>query len=150
MRKVYLDNAATTPMQPDVIDEMADCMKNIYGNPSSTHVFGRAAKARMELSRPTIAGALNVAPSEIVFTACRTESNNLIIRSCVDYLRVRRIITSDLEHKCVKETSAEMGECRKVEIVKVNTDKNGSIDYEDFEEKLKSSDKKTLVTLMHA
>lgn len=150
MRKVYLDNAATTPMHPEVIDEMADCMKNIYGNPSSTHVFGREAKARMELSRKKIAGALNVAPSEIVFTSCGTESNNLIIRSCVDYLGVRRIITSDLEHKCVKETSAEMGECRKVEIVKVNTDKSGSVDYEDFEEKLKSSDKKTLVTLMHA
>ncbi len=150
MQKIYLDNAATTPIHDEVIDEMADCMKRIYGNPSSTHVFGREAKAKMELSRKKIAEALNVSPSEIVFTSCGTESNNLIIRSSVDYLGVRRIITSNLEHKCVKETSQEMGECRNVEIQKVKTDEKGSIDYDDLEKKLKSSDKKTLVTLMHA
>src|SRR5690606_29283551 len=72
------------------------------------------------------------------------------IRSSVDYLGVTRIITSNLEHKCVKETTNEMAEYRKVELVKIRTDANGSIDYEDLEEKLKSSDKKTLVTLMHA
>src|SRR5690606_5383002 len=120
MRKIYLDNAATTPMHIEVIEEMADCMKNIYGNPSSTHIFGREAKAKMELSRKKIAEALNVLPSEIVFTSCGTESNNLIIRSCVDYLGVTRIITSNLEHKCVKETTTEMGEHRKVDILKVD------------------------------
>lgn len=150
MRKIYLDNAATTPLHPEVIDEMTECMKNTYGNPSSTHVFGREAKARMEISRKKIAEALGVNSSEIVFTSCGTESNNLIIRSCVDYLGVKRIITSDLEHKCVKETTAEMGACREVEILKVKTDKKGSVDYEDFEKKLKSSKEKTLVTLMHA
>ncbi len=150
MQKIYLDNAATTPMHEEVIEEMADCMRRIYGNPSSTHVFGREAKAKMELSRKKIADALNVLPSEIVFTSCGTESNNLIIRSSVDYLGVTRIITSNLEHKCVKETTNEMAEYRKVELVKIQTDANGSIDYEDLEEKLKSSDKKTLVTLMHA
>ncbi|HLV23918.1 MAG TPA: cysteine desulfurase family protein [Moheibacter sp.] len=150
MQKIYLDNAATTPMHIEVIEEMADCMKNIYGNPSSTHIFGREAKAKMELSRKKIAEALNVLPSEIVFTSCGTESNNLIIRSCVDYLGVTRIITSNLEHKCVKETTTEMGEHRKVDILKVKTDENGSIDYDDFETQLKSSNQKTLVTLMHA
>ncbi len=150
MHKIYLDNAATTPMHDEVIEEMADCMKKIYGNPSSTHVFGREAKAKMELSRKKIAEALNVLPSEIVFTSCGTESNNLIIRSSIDYLDVTRIITSDLEHKCVKETTQEMNECRNVELLKVKTDSTGSIDYNDLEDKLKSSDKKTLVTLMHA
>ncbi len=150
MQKIYLDNAATTPMHEEVIEEMSDCMRRIYGNPSSTHVFGREAKAKMELSRKKIADALNVLPSEIVFTSCGTESNNLIIRSSVDHLGVTRIITSNLEHKCVKETSHEMAEWRNVELVKVKTDTNGSVDYEDLEEKLKSSDKKTLVTLMHA
>lgn len=150
MQKIYLDNAATTPMHEEVIEEMADCMRRIYGNPSSTHVFGREAKAKMELSRKKIADALQVLPSEIVFTSCGTESNNLIIRSSVDYLGVTRIITSDLEHKCVKETTNEMAESRKIELVKIKTDSTGSIDYEDLEEKLKSSDKKTLVTLMHA
>lgn len=150
MQKIYLDNAATTPIHEEVIDEMADCMKKTFGNPSSTHVFGREAKAKMELSRKKIAEALQVSPSEIVFTSCGTESNNLIIRSSVDHLGVKRIITSNLEHKCVKETSLEMGECRNVEVVKVKTDAYGSIDYRDLEEKLKASDKKTLVTLMHA
>jgi len=150
MQKIYLDNAATTPMHPEVIDEMSRCMKNIFGNPSSTHVFGREAKARMELSRKKIAEALNVLPSEIIFTSCGTESNNLIIRSSVDYLGVSRIITSPLEHKCVKETTHEMETSRQVEVLKVSLDENGSIDYDDLEQKLKSSGKKTLVTLMHA
>lgn len=150
MHKIYLDNAATTPIHDEVIDEMADCMKKTFGNPSSTHVFGREAKAKMELSRKKIAEFLNVSPAEIIFTSCGTESNNLIIRSSVDHLGVKRIITSDLEHKCVKETTMEMGECRNVEILKVKTDGKGSLDYDDLERKLKSSDKKTLVTLMHA
>ena len=150
MHKIYLDNAATTPIHDEVIEEMADCMKKTFGNPSSTHVFGREAKAKMELSRKKIAEALNVSPAEIVFTSCGTESNNLIIRSSVDHLGVTRIITSNLEHKCVKETTLEMGECRNVEILKVKTDEKGAIDYDDLENKLKSSDKKTLVTLMHA
>lgn len=150
MQRIYLDNAATTPMHPEVIDEIADCMRNTFGNPSSTHVFGREAKAKMELSRKKIAEALNVMPSEIIFTSCGTESNNLIIRSSVDYLGVTRIITSCLEHKCVKETTHEMEASRKVEVLKVNLQENGSIDYDDLEMKLKSSGKKTLVTLMHA
>ncbi|MDD3771388.1 MAG: cysteine desulfurase family protein [Weeksellaceae bacterium] len=150
MKKIYLDHAATTPMHQEVIEEMLNCMQDVYGNPSSTHVFGREAKARLELSRKKIAETLGVSSAEIIFTSCGTEANNLIIRSVVDYLGVERIITSVLEHKCVKETSREMNEKRNVELLKVKTDKWGDIDYEDLEEKLKSSNKKTLVTLMHA
>lgn len=150
MQKVYLDNAATTPMHPEVIDAMADCMRNVYGNPSSTHVFGREAKAQMELSRKKIAEKLEVSPTEIIFTSCGTESNNFIIRSCVEHLAVQRIITSTLEHKCVKETTAEMENVRNIEVLRVGLDEWGSIDYEDLKTKLESSDKKTLVTLMHA
>lgn len=150
MNRIYLDHAATTPIHQEVIDEMVDCMQNVYGNPSSTHGFGREAKAKMELARKKIAEILHVLPSEIIFTSCGTEANNLVLRSAVDYLDITRIITSDLEHKCVKETSREMSEHRNVELVKVKTDEFGTIDYDDLEEKLKSSDKKTLVTLMHA
>jgi cysteine desulfurase len=150
MQKVYLDNAATTPMHPEVIDAMADCMRNIYGNPSSTHVFGREAKAQMELSRKKIAEKLNVSPTEIIFTSCGTESNNFIIRSSVEHLGVQRIITSTLEHKCVKETVAEMENGRNIEVLRVALDEFGSVDYADLQTKLEASDKKTLVTLMHA
>ena len=76
MQKVYLDNAATTAIHPLVIDEMVNVMKDCYGNPSSTHIFGREAKALIELSRKTIAQYLNASPAEIYFTACGTESNN--------------------------------------------------------------------------
>lgn len=150
MQRVYLDNAATTPMHKEVIDVMMQCMQNTYGNPSSTHVFGREAKAQMELSRKKIAELLNVSSSEIVFTSCGTESNNFIIRSCVDHLRVTRIITSTLEHKCVQETVSEMESNRKIEVVRVKLDQNGTVDYAELERILQSSDKKTLVTLMHA
>lgn len=150
MRKIYLDHAATTPMHQEVIEEMLSCMREVYGNPSSTHIFGREAKAKIELSRKKIADVLGVSPAEIIFTSCGTEANNLILRSAVDYLGVERIISSNLEHKCVKETSREMNEKRNVELLKVKTDKWGDIDYEDLENKLKSSSKKTLVTLMHA
>lgn len=150
MKRIYLDHAATTPIHQEVIDEMAECMRTVYGNPSSTHGFGREAKAKIELARKKIAEELNIIPSEIIFTSCGTEANNLIIRSAVDYLNISRIITSDLEHKCVKETTREMSEKRNVELVKIKTDEFGVLDFEDLEEKLKSSNKKTLVTLMHA
>ncbi|MFV0304137.1 MAG: cysteine desulfurase family protein [Moheibacter sp.] len=150
MHKIYLDNAASTPIHKEVIEAMAECMQNIYGNPSSPHIYGREARAKLELSRKKIAELLNVSSSEIIFTSCGTESNNLIIRSSVDFLGVTRIITSDLEHKCVKETVEEMKTVHNVEVLKVKVDKTGTIDYEDLEQKLKSSDKKTLVTLMHA
>lgn len=150
MRRVYLDNAATTAMHKEVIETMTDCMYNVFGNPSSTHVFGREAKAQMELSRKKIAEYLNVTAPEIFFTSCGTESNNLIIRSSVEQLGVQRIITSTLEHKCVQETVAEMENFRNIEVLRVKLDEFGSVDYEDLEQKLKSSDKKTLITLMHA
>lgn len=150
MQRVYLDNAATTPMHNEVIETMTECMQTVYGNPSSTHVFGREAKARMELSRKKIAGLLNVSPAEIIFTSCGTESNNFIIRSCVDHLGVQRIITSTLEHKCVQETVSEMETSKNVEVIRVKLDEYGSVDYHQLEQILKSSNKKTLVTLMHA
>ena len=94
MNRVYLDNAATTPLANEVIEEMLGVMKENYGNPSSTHSFGQEAKATIESVRRYIAGQLKVQPNEIIFTSCGTESNNLIIKSCVNYLGVERIITS--------------------------------------------------------
>src|SRR5690625_7594147 len=97
MKRIYADHAATTPMHEEVIEEMTKCMREVYGRPSSTHVFGREAKANMEVSRQKIADLLNVSPAEIIFTSWGTEANNLIIRSCVHYLGVERIISSELE-----------------------------------------------------
>ncbi|WP_333663847.1 cysteine desulfurase family protein [Chishuiella changwenlii] len=150
MQRVYLDNAATTAIRPEVVDEMANVMKNVFGNPSSTHVFGREAKALIELSRKNIAQRLNVSPAEIYFTSCGTESNNTIIRSCVNDLDVTRIITTDLEHKCVIESIKDIEYRGKAEVIRLNILKNGNIDYQQLEELLKDQSKKTLVSLMHA
>ena len=150
MQRVYLDNAATTAIRPEVVDEMAHVMKNVFGNPSSTHVFGREAKALIEMSRKNIAQRLNVSPAEIYFTSCGTESNNTIIRSCINDLGVTRIITSDMEHKCVQESVKDVENRANIEVVKLNILKDGNIDYAQLEEVLKNQSKKTLVSLMHA
>ena len=150
MQRVYLDNAATTAIRPEVVDEMAHVMKNVFGNPSSTHVFGREAKALIEISRKNIAQRLNVSPAEIYFTSCGTESNNTIIRSCINDLGVTRIITSDMEHKCVQESVKDVENRANIEVVKLNILKDGNIDYVQLEEVLKDQSKKTLVSLMHA
>ena len=150
MEKVYLDNAATTPLNEEVIDAMVATLRNNFGNPSSTHSLGQEAKTLLEEARRKIADALQVTPGEIVFTSCGTESNNMIIKSCVNYLGVQRIITSPMEHKCVAETCLEMKKLNGVELVYLKPDHKGNLDLNKLEDLLKSSDKKTLVTLMHA
>ena len=150
MEKVYLDNAATTPLSVEVIDAMVDVMKINYGNPSSTHSFGQEAKALIENVRKNISDALHVQANEIIFTSCGTESNNLIIKACVEFLGVERIITSPLEHKCVAESVRDMKNRKGVEVVYLRPNHQGDISMEDLEKALQSSEKKTLVTLMHA
>lgn len=150
MGKVYLDNAATTPLNEEVIDAMVATLRNNFGNPSSTHSLGQEAKTLLEEARRKIADALHVTPGEIVFTSCGTESNNMIIKSCVNYLGVKRIITSPMEHKCVAETCLEMKKLNGVELVYLRPDHKGNLDLKQLENLLKYSDKKTLVTLMHA
>lgn len=150
MNKIYLDNAATTPLSEEVIDAMVDVLKNNYGNPSSTHSLGQEAKILIENVRRDVADYLKVTPAEIIFTSCGTESNNMIIKSSVDHLGVERIITSPIEHKCVAETVLEMKKRKGVDVVYLRPDKKGDFSLEQLEDALKSSDKKTLVTLMHA
>ena len=150
MNRVYLDNAATTPLSEEVVDAMVEVMKISYGNPSSTHSFGQEAKALIEGVRRNIADSLKVQPAEIVFTSCGTESNNLIIKSCVEHLGVERIITSPLEHKCVAESVRDMKARKGVEVVYIRPNHQGDLSLDDIEKALQSSDKKTLVTLMHA
>uniref|UniRef100_UPI0039A70778 cysteine desulfurase family protein n=1 Tax=Ornithobacterium rhinotracheale TaxID=28251 RepID=UPI0039A70778 len=148
--KIYFDNAATTQLRDEVIDYMASHMRTHFGNPSSTHFYGRDAKALLESTRKSIAKYINTTGAEIIFTSCGTEANNLIIRSCVDYLGVERIITSPLEHKCVAETIKTVEQNKKAEIQKLRVLPNGDLDLAQLEELLKDESKKTLVSLMHA
>ncbi|WP_370895822.1 cysteine desulfurase family protein [Chryseobacterium gossypii] len=150
MNKIYLDNAATTPLSEEVIDAMVDTMKMNFGNPSSTHSFGQEAKILIENVRRQIADYLHVTPAEIIFTSCGTESNNMIIKSSVEHLGVERIISSPLEHKCVSESILDMKNRKGVEVNYIRPEGNGDIDLNKLEELLKASDKKTLVSLMHA
>ncbi|SFI71918.1 cysteine desulfurase [Kaistella treverensis] len=150
MNKIYLDNAATTPLSEEVIDTMVAVLKTNYGNPSSTHSFGQEAKILLENVRREVANYLHVSPAEIIFTSCGTESNNMIIKSCVNHLGVERIITSPLEHKCVAETVLDMKKRKGVEVVYLRPDNKGDISLNDLTEALQKSDKKTLVSLMHA
>lgn len=150
MDKIYLDNAATTALSEEVINAMVDVMKINYGNPSSTHSIGQEAKTLIEQVRREAANYLKVSPSEIIFTSCGTESNNMILKSSVHHLGVQRIITSPLEHKCVAESIQELKKLFGVEVVYLRPNKKGDIDLNQLEEALAKSDKKTLVSLMHA
>ena len=150
MDKIYLDNAATTPLAEEVIDAMVQVMKVNYGNPSSTHSLGQEAKILIENVRREVADYLHVSPSEIIFTSCGTESNNMIIKSCVNHLGVERIISSPMEHKCVAETVLDMKKRKGVEVVYLRPDHKEDFNLEELQELLKSSEKKTLVSLMHA
>lgn len=150
MNKIYLDNAATTPLSEEVIDAMVETMKLNFGNPSSTHSFGQDAKILIENVRRQIADYLHVTPAEIIFTSCGTESNNMIIKSSVEHLGIERIISSPMEHKCVSESILDMKNRKGVEVAYIRPNEKGDIDLNKLEELLKSSDKKTLVSLMHA
>ncbi|CAD7799024.1 Cysteine desulfurase IscS [Chryseobacterium aquaeductus] len=150
MNKIYLDNAATTPLSEEVIDAMVETMKMNFGNPSSTHSFGQDAKILIENVRRQVADYLHVSPAEIIFTSCGTESNNMIIKSSVSHLGVERIISSPMEHKCVSESILDMKNRKGVEVAYIRPNEKGDIDLNKLEELLKASYKKTLVSLMHA
>ncbi|SKB34958.1 cysteine desulfurase [Salegentibacter holothuriorum] len=149
MKNVYLDSAATTQMRDEVIDKMTSVMKEVYGNPSSTHSFGRSAKSLIEQARKTVAGYLNVKASEIIFTSGGTEADNLALNSAVRDLGVKRIITSKIEHHAVLYTVEQLQDCFDVEVAYVDLDSCGNVKEAHLEELLKTSDKKTLVSLMH-
>ena len=148
MKHIYLDNAATTALRPEVIERMTQVLQNNYGNASSTHSFGRSSKALLEQCRKNIASYFNVSASEIVFTSGGTEADNLALRSAVRDLGVTEIITSKIEHHAVLHTSEQLQKEYKIAIKYVNVDDCGQIDYSHLEELLQSSTK-AIVSLMH-
>lgn len=147
--RVYLDNAATTPIAPEVVDAMLPVLRENFGNPSSTHFFGRNAKALIETSRRSIAAHLKCKSSEIIFTSGGTEADNMAIHTCIVELGVKRIITTTIEHHAVGHTVENLEKAGEIELVYVNIDEKGNVDLNHLEELLKEN-KATLVTLMHA
>lgn len=148
MKKVYLDNAATTPMHPEVIQEMTRVMQEDFGNPSSTHGFGRQAKSVLELSRKSVAKSINALSQEIIFTSGGTESNNWVLRNAVSILKIERIISSKIEHHAVLHTLEVLQNEFEIGVDYVDILSNGEIDVTHLVTLL-SENKKTLVSLMH-
>ena len=149
MSKVYLDNAATTKVRDEVINAITEVIKNDYGNPSSTHSYGRSSKAIIENSRKEIASLLNVSSSEIIFTSGGTEGDNMILRNCVENLGIKHIVSSKIEHHAVTHTLDYLSTLDNLKISYVKTLDNGDIDYNDLENILSNSKGKMLVSLMH-
>jgi cysteine desulfurase len=147
--RVYLDNAATTPVAPEVVEAMIPVLRDTFGNPSSTHSFGRNAKALLETSRRTVAKHLNCASSEIIFTSGGTEADNMAIHTAVTQLGVKRIITSSIEHHAVVHTADAIAAHENIELVLLDLDSKGNIELAQLESLLKDG-KPTLVSLMHA
>jgi cysteine desulfurase len=148
MKKVYLDNAATTSLYPEVIQEMMQILQSDFGNPSSTHSFGRQSKSILEFSRKSIAKLLNATSQEIVFTSGGTEANNWILRNAITNLKVERIISSKIEHHAVLHVLEALKNEFHIEVDFVTILPNGEIDVTHLVTLL-SDDKKTLVSLMH-
>ena len=149
MKQVYLDNAATTPIHPEVIEKMTQVMQEVYGNPSSSHQFGRKAKTVVEEARKYIARQMNVSAGEVIFTSGGSEADNLILYNAVTNLGVRRIITSRIEHHAVLHTIIALAQRHQVAVDYVALDSRGSIDYDHLEQLLAEDSGKTLVSLMH-
>lgn len=148
--KVYFDNAATTPLDEEVLAAMMPYLKEHFGNPSTQYSYGRDTRAAIEEARKEIAQLINAQASEVVFTSGATESNNMVIKGAVNYLGVERIITSPIEHHCVEYSVVFCRDHLQVETAFVKIDDKGNIDFDDLETLLQSSSKKTLVSLMHA
>ncbi|WP_405296968.1 cysteine desulfurase family protein [Algibacter sp. Ld11] len=148
MKPVYFDNAATTQLRPEVIDVMANVLKENYGNASSSHSFGRSSKSLIEKSRKSIANCLNVSAGEIIFTSGGTEADNLILNSAVRDLGVGHIITSRIEHHAVLHTVEALQEKYDIDVSFVDLDSKGNLDFNHLESLLQT-ETKTLVSLMH-
>lgn len=147
--KVYLDNAATTPLDKDVLDAMLPYMTDFFGNPSSIHGFGRKTRSAIENARKLVAKSLNVSPSEIFFTSGGTEADNMAIRCSIYDLGIKHAITSHIEHHAVLHTLEKLAEDGEIKLSFVNLTPEGHIDLQHLEELLRSNDR-TFVSLMHA
>ncbi len=151
MNKIYFDNAATTPLAPEVFDAMLPYMKEHFGNPSAIHGYGRKTRAAIEQARRTVARLLNCTPGEIIFTSGGTEADNMALNGAVRDLGVKHIISSPIEHHAVELVAHAIGDTgnAKAHWLRLNTD--GSPDLAHLEELLKATQGQgVLVSLMHA
>ena len=150
MQRIYFDNAATTALDPQVLEAMMPYLTEKYGNPSSIYSYGRETRLAVETARKSVAKILNAHPAEIFFTSGGTESSNTAIQASVRDLGCRHIITSPIEHHAVTHTVEHLDNMDVVKVSYVKLLPNGHIDLDNLEELLAASEEKTLVSLMHA
>ncbi len=146
---VYLDNAATTALDPEVFEAMKPFMLEDFGNPSSTHSHGRKVRAAIETARKKVAQLLNCSPGEIIFTSGGTEADNAIINSSIETFNIKHAISTPIEHHAVSHTLEILAKEGKVELHMVNLDEKGHVDLSHLEVLLKTYPN-ALVSLMHA
>ncbi|WP_276131702.1 cysteine desulfurase family protein [Polluticoccus soli] len=150
MRRIYFDNAATTALDPEVLDAMMPYLTEKFGNPSSIYSYGRETKMAIETARKSVARILNCNPGEVFFTSGGTESSNTAIHCSVRDLGCKHIITSPIEHHATLHTVEHLDKSGQAKLSLVKLGKDGHIDLVHLEELLAGSSEKTLVTLMHA
>ena len=147
MQKIYLDNAAATPLSKEVLNVMHESLQNNIGNPSSIHSFGRSVRAKIEMARKNIANAIKAQSSEIIFTSGGTEANNMVFNCAVKDLQIKRIITCKTEHSAVLNPVFKLPQGVEFEYVDISD--CGIINLAHLEKLLSQSEKKTLVSIMH-
>lgn len=152
MERIYLDNAATTPLAPEVFEAMAPVLRDQFGNPSSIHAFGRQTRAIVERARRSVAQLLNCAPGEIIFTSGGTEADNMVLFGAVRDLGVKHLITSPIEHHAVELTATTIGQHQAgVQVHWVRLLADGHPDEAHLEQLLRDTEGQgVLVSLMHA
>ncbi len=148
--RIYFDNAATTSLDPLVLEAMMPYLTEKFGNPSSIYSYGRETRLAIETARKSVAKILNAHPAEIFFTSGGTESSNTAINAAVHDLGCRHIISSPIEHHATLHTVENLYHRGEVALSYVKLLPNGHVDLEDLEQLLAGSEEKCLVTLMHA
>lgn len=149
MPRIYLDNAATTPLDPQVIDAMTEAMREVHGNPSSIHADGRKARTYIEEARKTVAHAIGASLGEVFFTSGGTESSNMVLKGAVRDLGIKQIISSPIEHHCVLH-SVERLQKEGVRVDFLTLSPTGQISLKELEQLLSEATEPVLVSLMHA
>ncbi len=147
--RVYLDNAATTPIDQEVLKEVYHVMESCYGNPSSIHSFGREARTIIEKARKIVASLLHASPSEIFFTSGGTEADNMAIRCAIADLGIKHAITSEIEHHAVLHTLKALEKAGTIQLSFVEVDAKGNINLNHLEQLLQENGR-SFVSLMHA
>jgi cysteine desulfurase len=143
MEKIYLDYAATTPVDPRVLDSMLPYFSQIFGNPSSVHTFGQQAEAALERARELTAESLNCTPGEVIFTSCGTESDNIALRGAAIYGRrirgANHILISPVEHHAISRTAQQLADLHNFELEYLPVDKFGIVNPQDVAARLRST-----------